>query len=287
MPNRDDFRVGVVRKLAHRAGHRCSNPRCRAATSGPQHNATGTANVGKAAHITAAAPGGPRYNPNLTPEQRRSVDNGIWLCGTCATLIDTDPTFFTEELLRAWRTLTEIEAHNSLGRASGLPGLPNLELHLEIEGITGGYYSATNPTRRFILGIKNAPSAGLAKFPGIRFKTTSGLLVDHFGIDGNYNFGLPQSPTDHESLAFKGGSDHVIHPSELVKIAKLHQNGVNQGLGGMSATRRADLYRPDGSTRLARWLFSPVEFEYELTAEGMALIAGKKSFPEDAVEWRT
>jgi hypothetical protein len=72
---------------------------------------------------------------------------------------------------------------------------------------------------------------------------------------------LPRSPTDRESFAFKGGADHVIHPGELVKLAKLHQNGVNQGLGGMSAMPRADLYEPEGSPRFTRWVFNPVGFE--------------------------
>ena len=74
----------------------------------------------------------------------------------------------------------------------------------------------------------------------------------------------------------------MIHPGELVKIAKLRQNGVSQGSGGTSAM--PNLEKPDGS--LTRWVFDPVEFEYEFAAEGMTLIAGKKSFPEDAAEWR-
>ena len=47
-------------------------------------------NVGEAAHITAAAPGGKRYDPSLTPEDRRAASNGMWLCELCAKLIDTD-----------------------------------------------------------------------------------------------------------------------------------------------------------------------------------------------------
>ncbi len=44
--------------------------------------------VGVAAHLTAAAPKGPRYDTNLTPGQRVSIDNAIFLCGTCSVMVD-------------------------------------------------------------------------------------------------------------------------------------------------------------------------------------------------------
>jgi hypothetical protein len=65
---------------------------------------SGSVNVGQAAHITAAARGGKRYDPLLTPEERRAEANGIWLCNLCASLIDKDEERFTIELLRKWKT---------------------------------------------------------------------------------------------------------------------------------------------------------------------------------------
>ena len=44
------------------------------------------------AHICAAAQGGPRYDASMTPEERKSFENGIWLCQSCSKLIDTDIT---------------------------------------------------------------------------------------------------------------------------------------------------------------------------------------------------
>jgi hypothetical protein len=64
-------------------------------------------NVGVASHITAAAPGGPRYDPNLTSEQRRLQSNGIWLCQTHGKAVDSDEGHFTVEMLRDWKRLTE------------------------------------------------------------------------------------------------------------------------------------------------------------------------------------
>lgn len=129
---RDDFTEEVRRILAARVGNACSNPDCRALTSGPQSDSTKALNVGVAAHITAASDGGPRYNPSLLSEERRHSDNGIWLCQTCAKLIDNDPSEFTENLLRAWREVAEHRARCSIGKtaSSAREGLQPL---LEVE----------------------------------------------------------------------------------------------------------------------------------------------------------
>jgi hypothetical protein len=77
---RDDFKSPTKDLLARRVGYRCSNPGCRQPTCGPQAGPKGTINIGVAAHITAASPDGPRYNPQLTSEQRNASENGLWLC---------------------------------------------------------------------------------------------------------------------------------------------------------------------------------------------------------------
>jgi hypothetical protein len=100
---RDDFLSATIRTLAARVAYRCSNPACGRQTSGPAVDETKAINVGEAAHITAAASGGKRYNASLTHDQRRAESNGIWLCRLCARLIDTDERRFPEELLRQWK----------------------------------------------------------------------------------------------------------------------------------------------------------------------------------------
>jgi hypothetical protein len=84
---RNDFTDDVKRAVAARVGYRCSNPSCHALTSGSQVDPTKALNVGVAAHISAASPGGPRYNPLLSSEERRHANNAIWLCQKCAKLI--------------------------------------------------------------------------------------------------------------------------------------------------------------------------------------------------------
>ena len=113
---RDDFLLEVKRALAARVGSLCSNPECRALTSGPQDDSTKSLNVGVAAHITGAALGGPRYDPSLSPEQRCHAENGIWLCQNCAKLVDNDVSQFPANVLRAWKTLAEHRARSAIGK---------------------------------------------------------------------------------------------------------------------------------------------------------------------------
>jgi hypothetical protein len=109
---RDDFVESTKRTLARRVGYCCSEPGCGVSTEGPHTNSEKYLSVGVAAHITAASPLGPRFNPNLSREQRRSIENGIWLCETHAKLIDKDPDRFSETLLSEWKKNAETRAQN-------------------------------------------------------------------------------------------------------------------------------------------------------------------------------
>ncbi|SFC70659.1 hypothetical protein SAMN05216344_1332 [Polaromonas sp. OV174] len=112
---RDDFSRTTKDALAKRVGLRCSNPSCKASTSGPHSEASKSINLGVAAHITAAAPGGPRYDPNSTSEERASIDNEIWLSQNCAKLIDTDPAAYSSATLSRWKAAAEDEAMRAMG----------------------------------------------------------------------------------------------------------------------------------------------------------------------------
>ena len=115
---RDDFSDDVKRTVAARVGNRCSRSDCRALTSGPQVDPSKALNVGVAAHITAASPGGPRYNPALTSEERRHANNAIWLCQNCGKLVDNDQARFTERELRRWKQIAEAEALAMIGKTA-------------------------------------------------------------------------------------------------------------------------------------------------------------------------
>jgi hypothetical protein len=100
-----DFPPAVVAKLKELVNGVCSNPGCGVSTIAPRtNNDAELASVGTAAHIHAASEGGPRYDPLQTRESRRSLDNGIWLCRSCGTKIDSDSSAYPPELLRKWKT---------------------------------------------------------------------------------------------------------------------------------------------------------------------------------------
>lgn len=115
MAARDEFSSTTIRALASRVAWRCSAPQCRRPTIGPKNGDNlGFVTAGEAAHITAAAPNGPRYDSSLTKDQRINIGNGIWLCSNCADIIDKDHLNYSAETLRQWRALAERDAHESL-----------------------------------------------------------------------------------------------------------------------------------------------------------------------------
>src|SRR5215204_5238078 len=104
MSNRDDFTSAVKRAVAARAGWRCSFPGCNKLTIGPsEESSEAVTNIGVAAHITAAAPGGPRYDPSLGAKERAGVGNAMWLCANHAAFIDRDVLTYSAERLRAMK----------------------------------------------------------------------------------------------------------------------------------------------------------------------------------------
>lgn len=133
---RDDFSEKTKMILANRVCGLCSNPNCRKPTLGANSKPNKATNIGVAAHICAAAPGGPRYDSTMTEEERKSSENGIWLCQSCAKLIDSDAIRYSKDLLKVWKNLAETTAKLELERPinitfidKGKNAYPNLNLH--------------------------------------------------------------------------------------------------------------------------------------------------------------
>ncbi|WP_053089044.1 hypothetical protein [Neisseria lactamica] len=116
MRNRDNFTQATIDKLSRQAGNFCSNPDCRIMVmSAKAQGGNGITNLGVAAHICAAAPGGPRYNEDMTPAERKDHSNGIWLCQNCAHLIDSEPHNYSVALLHEWKVDAQKFAREKLG----------------------------------------------------------------------------------------------------------------------------------------------------------------------------
>ena len=116
---RHDFTERTKQQIALRVGYRCSDPNCRIGTIGASSDGNSVINVGVAAHICAASSGGPRYDPNMSEDERRSATNGIWLCQVHAKAIDSKDPKYTVELLRSWKEQAQTEA-----RELALYGVP-------------------------------------------------------------------------------------------------------------------------------------------------------------------
>ena len=124
--SRDDFTEKVRNQIGKRAGWLCSAPICRRHTVGSNLKGDGELTVGVAAHICAAAPNGPRYDASMTREQRRSADNGLWLCQDHARAIDSDPAAFSVECLREWKIQAQQDSFRRVlvGQASHALAVP-------------------------------------------------------------------------------------------------------------------------------------------------------------------
>ena len=126
---RDDFPASVRRTLGQRVGYLCSHPECGVSTIGPGSGAGDVVTVGVAAHIAAASPGGPRFDPAMTAADRADIRNGIWLCQTHAREIDAALHAYSVEILRSWKQRAEAEARRLRGSVGSFAASAQAPVH--------------------------------------------------------------------------------------------------------------------------------------------------------------
>jgi hypothetical protein len=131
MANEDRFKQVVITTLAKRAANRCSNPDCRAITSGPTDTPMGSVNVGEAAHIHGANPGSARYDETMPSADRAAITNAIWLCGNCHKIVDDDELHFPAGLLFEWQRGHERWVTEQVGKVGAELRWRYEERHLE------------------------------------------------------------------------------------------------------------------------------------------------------------
>ena len=109
MSKRISFSEKTKKEAAEKVAYFCSNPICCKPTVGP--NDDGKAHhYGEAAHIYAAAPGGPRADKLVNDDFLKSEENCLWLCNSCHELIDANPRLYNPELLKEWKRKAEERA---------------------------------------------------------------------------------------------------------------------------------------------------------------------------------
>jgi hypothetical protein len=223
MNTRDEFSTTIKRVLAARAGHRCSNPDCGVPTSAPHAAANQAINIGVAAHISAAAEGGPRFDAGLTAEERAGIHNAIWLCQNCAKLIDNDPQHFTVDLLNRWKRAAEARALSALGK----PPSPELLRALQsarrsIEGNISTTAKELEDLQREQLDLLHALSERIEKLaaapPADRRRSVSDLIRELEGFRSDPIVGPANLFTEAISLA--------PHPRLILDTVELVEYGM-------------------------------------------------------------
>lgn len=145
MRDRDDFTKPIKRKLADRVAWRCSFPGCGRITIGPGHkNSSDVINLGEAAHIHAASKNGPRPNPELSSEDIKSIDNGIWMCRQHAKIIDSDYTQYSATTLRQWKAQAEEYTYQQIKELARPINIPLTLVSLGRNIIFDGIWNSVN-----------------------------------------------------------------------------------------------------------------------------------------------
>jgi hypothetical protein len=195
-----DFPESTIELLAKRVGYLCSRASCRRPTVGPHSNDSKATLVGEAAHICAASEGGPRFDTSMADEERRSPDNGIWLCANCATEIDKDPARFPVSLLRQWKADAEEEAQRLL----------------------------ENPSYRR-LGIPRPAFA-----PPLEYQQHAlGQVLDHLRNSGLTKVSLPQLAQVLPSPLLRDGFNPIFEPLSLEAVVDAIDGFVRDGKLGI------------------------------------------------------
>ncbi|MCE8028796.1 hypothetical protein HOP54_08850 [Halomonas daqingensis] len=116
MSSRDEFTANTRIALAKSVGYACSI--CFVDTLGSLDSATVVSRDGRAAHICAAAEGGPRYRESMAVEERGSFENGIWLCTSHANEVDLkiNEQLYPEHVLRGFKENAQRLASDRLGK---------------------------------------------------------------------------------------------------------------------------------------------------------------------------
>ncbi|SRR6056297_940658 len=210
--NRDDFNKTTKDILAKRVGYLCSNPECRKLTIGPNEVQEKATSIGIAAHITAASAGGPRYDEDMTNEKRSHIDNGIWLCSNCATLIDKDIDKFPKDLLSEWKQKAEEEAFakiNGEGKTKH-NGTPYIEA--DLIWTNGGRYTQGYSRKNPIIEYNGKKAYDVSRNP-----------IVHWDLQWNFSFVIynnskfPAYNLTVESI----GKEHFTQLDKLEKINNL------------------------------------------------------------------
>lgn len=120
--------------LAMKSGNICARKECHVHLISEGKEAD-CALIGEAAHIYGENPSAARYREDMTDEERNHVDNLIYLCPNCHTIIDKQEKDFPVDYLFALKREHEDYVHNQL--ACGMINISFNELYTAAIAISG------------------------------------------------------------------------------------------------------------------------------------------------------
>lgn len=96
------YKPTTIRRLDTMSGNRCAAPSCNNPLIAKDD---GKSILSKICHIEAASSNGPRYNPNMSDDERRHFNNLILLCDACHIIIDNkeNEQTCTVTVLKTWK----------------------------------------------------------------------------------------------------------------------------------------------------------------------------------------
>jgi hypothetical protein len=106
------YKPSTVRRLDTLSGNKCAWPDCTKRLIAKDEKSI----ISKICHIEAAGKDGPRYNPNMTDDERRHFNNLFLLCDEHHTIIDNkeNERKYSVELLKEWKRNHESKLLHSL-----------------------------------------------------------------------------------------------------------------------------------------------------------------------------
>ncbi len=312
MTARDEFPESVKRTVGERAAYICTNPVCRRPTVGPHSDPSKSLKIGEACHICAAAPGGPRYDPQQTASQRREIANAIWLCATCSTQVDKDNAPYSASVLRQW-----VAQHEEWLRNGGIvPTLPVITIST-LPGIMIPDVPSTitaedcQEAREHALRIVNPSPVDMLSIvatvqvpePVVAWQlrhAPPGVQVDWLPIrvpmvgfiegGGTISRGRPPLPTNAHTLQITGiPSTHRVEISLITSMKPYREHDIDFDTGPFAATNEPPYIRHfiDGEFQfgyrgavLSRRFFARINTNKEERAMSVAEVR------EDVGDWK-
>jgi hypothetical protein len=194
----------TVKRLFALSGNRCAMPGCQLTLVDPESGKV----TGRVCHIRARRPGGPRYDPNQTDDERSAFDNLVLMCPIHHDVIDTEVGKYP--ITR----LLELKARAEKA-SEALQSISDAQARALVEGNSGSFLASFGQTGGQIAHtIHNYAAGQVAPAGDARYLRILLQKVEAFWIDGVL------ANSVHEAARVQLQKDAVpelvLHPWEMV-----------------------------------------------------------------------